>query len=135
MLKTYKKIFRTLYKDEIIYETSEISIESYVPKNERFKVIDFSWEKMPDIWKSIKDIFPFCYSKKKKGYTLIDFLENIRFCSWKDSLDGLKLEIATIDYTPSIKELIEYKNGDLALEYITERQAITKKKLKEYKEN
>lgn len=134
MLKTYKKFFKTIYQNKVIYETSEISIEPYESKNEKTKIIDFSWEIIPDIWESIEGVFPFRYSKKKKGYTLTYFSENFDFCSWKDSLDDLKLEISTINYTPSIKELLEYKNGDLALEYIIERQIIIKQKLKEYEE-
>ena len=55
----------------------------------------------------------------------IEILDDLGFADndikqWKTNLE-FKFEVSWVEYSPSINELFEYRNGDMAIHYITER--------------
>lgn len=79
-------------------------------------VINITWENVKSIKEEYKDIFiPLFISETKRGI----IVNNIK--QWKTHSLNLQLIITCRLYTPSIKEVLEYSNGDKAIQYLVER--------------
>ena len=86
-------------------------------------VIKINWENIEkeiykfDPW----FIFPFGITKRRKGLQLFfwdDMFTNIK--QWKDDLD-IEIKTTWQEYKPTINELLNFRDGDKAIQYLVER--------------
>lgn len=86
-------------------------------------VIKINWENIEkeiykfDPW----FIFPFGITKRRKGLQLFfwdDMFTNIK--QWKDDLN-IEIKTTWTEYKPTINELLNFYDGDKAIQYLVER--------------
>ena len=118
MLKYYKRIIEFYIDDHMVtfYTYYNYDIFSQFPES---KIIKLNWDNVLDFIKEQNGL-PFEIRKTRKGLKLY-------FCGcpeivkqWKKDLN-MAIKITYEEYTPSIKEIINYYDGDKAIQYLVER--------------
>lgn len=90
-------------------------IEDFVPIER--KVIDITWDNVEQVKNEYHGLFiPLFIKKKRKGLVVMNKIKQ-----WKTHSLNLQLIITCRLYTPSIKEVLEYSDGDKAIQYLVER--------------
>ena len=84
-------------------------------------VIKINWDNAEeeiqkhDIW------LPFGITKRRKGLKLFfwdDLFTSVK--QWKEDLD-IEIKTSWIEYKPTIKEIMDFKDSDKAIQYLVER--------------
>ena len=84
-------------------------------------VIKINWDNAEeeiqkhDIW------LPFGITKRRKGLKLFfwdDLFTSVK--QWKEDLD-IEIKTSWIEYKPTIKEIIDFKDSDKAIQYLVEK--------------
>lgn len=124
MLKAYEIVYKTYWNEKCIYHRyGGLSIEKEVPENAE---IEINWESLTDFYNKL------CFSgfhvnfHGKKGRSVS--IENNSFLGykiiareWKDKNLYLVWKRHFKEVTPPIKEILEYYDGDVAIQYLKER--------------
>lgn len=80
------------------------------------EVIDITWSNVEQIKEQYHGLFiPLFIEKKRKGLIVNGIKQ------WKNHSLNLQLIITCRLYTPSIKEVLKYRDGDKAIQYLIER--------------
>lgn len=118
MLKFYEICYSTYYKGDIIYSENGGMICEDEPKQENIQI---TWDNIKEIYKEYGMFLPFCLYDTKKGKT-ISFFNTMSIIKEKRTpILEMALKIETIKQHPSINEILNYSNGDLAIQYLIER--------------
>lgn len=100
-------------------------INLYAPKicekHPNTDIININWDNAEeeicklDIW------LPFSITKRRKGLKLFfwnDMFTNVK--QWKDDLD-IEIKTTWQEYKPTIKEIMNFRDSDKAIQYLVER--------------
>lgn len=116
--------------------TTEVCINSIKPFNINLyarkiceshpneNIIKVNWDNVEEEILKIKNVYPilpFGITKKRKGLQLFfhDYLfKNIK--QWKEDLD-IEIKTSWREYKPSLKEIMNFKDSDKAIQYLVER--------------
>lgn len=126
MLKFYRKMIKTYKDNELICYHSGEMLTNEEPKAERFIV---SWENLEEIGERFGFYLPYAYHIFKKGKVIYFFdyfpmgmnkkLKSIK--EWKQKETNIHIEISYMEYTPSISEVLDWHDGNKAIQYLKER--------------
>lgn len=128
MLKFYRIYYRTYNKGHLIGTSSGRGLmeENEKPKDE---VINFTWNDMQDLYSKYGILTSFGLWNLKKGRRISFFTDSLIFVKpwekdikeWKEKELDLKLQISVEEYTPSIQEVLEWRDSKQAIQYLKER--------------
>lgn len=94
-------------------------ISRNIPKNE---VIDINWDNIEEWYRKLNIYLPFILTKTKKGLKIIfpNKIINSSIKQWKKDLN-IKIETIWKEYTPTIQEILKYRDSDIAIQYLAEK--------------
>ena len=84
-------------------------------------VININWDNAEEEIQKLGFCLPFGITKRRKGLKLFfwnDLFTNVK--QWKEDLD-IEIKTSWIEYKPTIKEIIDFKDSDKAIQYLVER--------------
>lgn len=84
-------------------------------------VIKINWDNAEEEIQKIHILLPFGIMKKRKGLKLFlwdDLFTNVK--QWKEDLD-IEIKTSWREYKPTIKEIMDFKDSDKAIQYLVER--------------
>ena len=117
MMKYYKHMtgFYIDNDKQPFYTYCNYEMLDQVPKTE---IIKINWDNVLKFCEN--DILPFGIRKTRKGLRLYfsDYYRTIK--QWKENLN-IEIKTTYEECTPSIKKIINYHDGDKAIQYLVER--------------
>jgi hypothetical protein len=84
-------------------------------------IIKVNWDNAEEEIQKLDIWLPFGITKKRKGLQLFfhDYLfKNVK--QWKEDLD-IEIKTSWREYKPSLKEIMNFKDSDKAIQYLVER--------------
>lgn len=129
MVKFYEQTISTYLNNEVVESYNFIILEEE-PQTEEIKV---TWENLEDIVYRFGCWLPFTFWNFRKGKVISFFnhlillhygrkLKDIK--EWKQKETNIYIKISYTDYTPSLGEVIQYHDGDKAIQYLKEKELI-----------
>lgn len=122
MLNFYQKRMKLYHNDDIFYVGRYgLVLTSETPKSYKE---DITWENLDEYFRKGRLPFSTYYDRKKgKIFSYGDkFVDNDYFSikEWEEPLN-IQIEYDFVPVNPSIKEIMEYPDGEQAIQYLVER--------------
>lgn len=93
-------------------------------------VIKINWDNAEEEIQKLGLCLPFGITKRRKGLKLFfwnDLFTNVK--QWKEELN-IEIKTSWREYKPSLKEIINFKDSDKAIQYLVERGLSTSSLMK-----
>lgn len=121
MLNFYEKHAKYYHNDKEYYtEYHNSIITSEEPKN---YVENITWENLEENFRKGKFPYSTWYARKKgKIFSFSDCFDSEHFSTkeWEEPLN-IRIEYSFIHVNPSIKRIMDYSDGEKAIQYLVER--------------
>lgn len=128
MLKFYRCYYETINKGQMMYgDFARVLVdENDKPQNE---TIQITWDDLEQIHKKYGIYVGFNVWTRKKGRIISFFEGSIIFKKeyekdlkeWKEKDLDLQFKVSVKEYTPSIQEVLDWHDGEKAIQYLKER--------------
>lgn len=133
MLNFYEGTTTTYFNNGVCYQDFQGDfIAESESKAITAKKIQITWENVEEISKKYMFTSGFWVEKKKKGrviyikdYSVLGYSNKI--CEWKTPIFNLIYEITFEKINPSIEKILQYPDGEKAIQYLVERGLSIKK--------
>ena len=127
MLKCYKFWYKVLYKGKCIDQKQDGWTIQDETKIKNFS-IPITWENVLDIYqKTGGQALSINYLDTRKGAKMVlyGYSSGFRkvFKEWKEKELNLEIEYTYSKFVPSLKQLLEYPDSDIILQYLNERKS------------
>lgn len=121
-MEFYRVCYETYRNGELYYQSRVARmLADKVMENETISV---SWENILEVYSDYYLAFPFNLYNTKKGMVIHYYGDGFfgkKVKSWKVADPKLELRIIYNRYTPSIKEVLDWHDGEKASQYLKEK--------------
>lgn len=123
MLRSYSMVISVIVNNNLVYRTFSPMFISEIEFIDVEK--EYDWNNISEFFEENKNVykdFKLLNTKKGKKLCIYDccHFKNFTLVEWKDNLK-FKLVSKYIKRNPSIKEILEYYDGDVGIQYLIER--------------